>query len=163
MGLLISGLLLTAFGAFDLDDISAEGQGGKHFVYTTTLSVAVMYILAITFIKLSILFFYRRTFAMRETWFRWCWGMLLILVMLWTLACMILLGLQETGKMPRNGFMRLGISTTGMVNGLSDMLLMILPAVMVSRLKLQKKQKIALISIFGLGGMYVTRTRACQQ
>jgi hypothetical protein len=81
--------------------------------------------------------------------------------MLWTAACITLLALQETGRMPRHGFMRLGISTTGIVNGFSDMLLMILPAVMVYRLKLQKKQKIALISIFGLGGVYVTITQAC--
>jgi cytochrome bd-type quinol oxidase subunit 2 len=155
-------LLLTAFGAFDLDDISTENQGGKRFVYTTTLSVAFLYVLAMTFIKLSILFLYRRTFTMLEAWFRWCWRMLLILVMLWTAACIILLALQETGRTPKNGFMRLGISVTGMVNGFSDMLLMIIPAVMVSRLKLQKKQKIALISIFGLGGMCVPIIRACQ-
>jgi cytochrome bd-type quinol oxidase subunit 2 len=152
---------LTAFGAFDLDRVQAEDQGGRHFVYTTTLAIAILYILAITFIKLSILSFYRRTFTIRETWFRWCWALLLVLVMLWTLACILLLALQETGNMPHNGFMRLGISTTGLVNGFSDIFLMILPAVMVSRLKLQKRQKIAMISIFGIAGMYVSITQIC--
>jgi cytochrome bd-type quinol oxidase subunit 2 len=151
-------LLLTAFGAFDLDRVNSEGHEGRQFVYTTTLGIAVLYILAITFIKLSILSFYRRTFTIRETWFRWCWALLLVLVLLWTSTCIILLALQETGTMPGGGFMRLGISTTGMVNGFSDLFLMILPTVMVSRLKLQNKQKIALISIFGIGGMYVPIT-----
>lgn len=109
-------------------------------------------------IKLSILFLYRRTFTMLETWFRWCWWILVNLVMLWTATCIILLALQAVGKMPENSFARLGISTTGIINAFSDILVLMLPVVMISRMKLQKKQKIALISIFGIGGMYVTST-----
>jgi cytochrome bd-type quinol oxidase subunit 2 len=143
---------LTAFGAFDFEQIQAESQGEGHLVYAITLAVAVLYILAITFIKLSILSYYRRTFTVREPWFRWCWALLLFLVMLWTLACVLLLALYETGNMPHS-FVRLGMSITCMVSGFTSIFLMILPAVMMSRLKLEKKQKIALLSIFGIAGM----------
>jgi hypothetical protein len=72
---------------------------------------------------------------------------------LWTGTCVILLALQETGTVPHDGFGRLGISTTGIINGFSDLLLVILPAARISSMKMKKKQKIALISIFGIGGL----------
>lgn len=93
---------------------------------------------------------------MFEPWFRWAWWILLHLVLLWTITCVVLLALQGIGEMPSNGFSRLGISITGVVNAFSDILLMLLPAIMISRMKLQKKQKIALISIFAIGGMYAS-------
>lgn len=93
---------------------------------------------------------------MFETWFRWAWWTILPLVVLWTLTAIILLALQGVGQMPMTAFSRLGISITGFVNAFSDILLLLMPAIMISRMTLQKKQKIALISIFGIGGMYAT-------
>jgi hypothetical protein len=156
----VSGLLLTAFGALDSNYASFESDEDQHFVWATYNSLAILYIFAMASIKLSILFLYRRTFTMLETWFRWCWWILVNLVMLWTATCIILLALHAVGKMPENSFARLGISSTGIINAFSDILVLMLPVVMISRMKLQKKQKIALISIFGIGGMYVTST-AC--
>lgn len=72
---------------------------------------------------------------------------------LWTLACLILLALQETGQLPKYDFGRIAVPTTGIINALSDMLLMLLPVVMVSRLKMRRNQKIALVSIFCISGM----------
>lgn len=151
----MSGLLLTSFGALDLDNVAIQNDEKRHLVRVAYSALAVLYVVTITFIKLSILFFYRRTFTMHETWFRCSWWCLLHLVVLWTATCIILLALEGIGKMPSTGFSRLGISITGIVNALSDILLLIPPAIMITRLKLQKKQKIALISIFGIGGMYV--------
>lgn len=152
MGLLISGMILTGFGALDLAKVSIEDEQQKHFVSATYSSLAILYISAITFIKLSILFLYRRTFTMFETWFRCAWWILLNLILLWTSTCIILLALQGAGKMPKSGFSRLGISTTGIINAFTDLLLLVLPSIMITKLKLQKKQKIALILIFGIGG-----------
>lgn len=156
LGLLASGLLLTAFGALDLSHLATQAEKERHIIKAAYGSLAVLYVAAITFIKLSILFLYRRTFTMFEAWFRWAWWILLHLVLLWTITCVILLALEGVGGMPSNGFSRLGISITGIVNAFSDILLMLMPAIMISRMKLQKKQKIALISIFAIGGVYVS-------
>ncbi|OAK94744.1 hypothetical protein IQ06DRAFT_81410 [Phaeosphaeriaceae sp. SRC1lsM3a] len=153
LGLLLSGLLLTAFGAVDLEDVSVQSVKEQIFVTNTTLSFAVIYIVAITLVKLSILFLYHRTFTVREKWFRYCWWILMAFTILWTLACLILLALQETGELPRYAFGRIVVPTTGIFNAFSDMLLMLLPIVMVSRLKMRRKQKIALISIFCISGI----------
>jgi hypothetical protein len=91
---------------------------------------------------------------MLTTWFRYAWWASLVLVFLWTATCIILLALEGADKMPKGGFSRLGISITGIVNALTDFLILGLPAFMISRMKLQQKQKIALISIFLIGGMY---------
>jgi hypothetical protein len=73
----------------------------------------VLYILSVTFIKLSILFFYRRTFTLLETWFRWAWRAVLALVLLWTTTCILLLVLQKVGLVRKTEYSRLGISITG--------------------------------------------------
>lgn len=90
---------------------------------------------------------------MFERWFQLAWWATLVLVMLWAIACIVLIVLQNTGALPKSGFSRIGISTTGLVNGFSDIILMILPAIMISRMRLLKKQKIAIIGIFMIGGM----------
>lgn len=113
----------------------------------------MLYVCSITFIKLSILFFYRRTFTLLERWFQLAWWATLVLVMLWAITCIVLIALQDTGALPKTSFSRLGISTTGLVNGLSDIILMILPAIMISRMHLHRKQKTAIIGIFMIGGM----------
>jgi hypothetical protein len=153
LGLLISGYLLNAFGALDLADVSIQSDEEKRFVRAAYNSLAILYIFSMTFIKLSILFLFRRTFTMFYAWFRWAWWILLSIILSWTTTCIILVALQGAGKMPKSGFSRLGISTTGVINALSDILLLVPPAVMISRMKLQRKQKVALISIFGIGGM----------
>ncbi|KAJ4991580.1 integral membrane protein [Stagonosporopsis vannaccii] len=153
LGLFLSGLLLTAFGALDLQDVSQQSTKEQKFVINTTLSFAVLYIIAITLVKLSILFLYHRTFTLRQKWFRYCWWMLMTLTILWTLAGLILLVLQEIGTFPRYDFGRIAVPTTGIFNALSDILLMLLPVVMVSRLKMRRKQKIALVSIFCISGV----------
>lgn len=151
----MSGLLLTSFGTLNLGDVSIQSEKERRFVKSAYDSLAITYIFAITSVKLSILFFYRRIFTMFEKWFRWCWWLLLSLILIWTAACIVLFALQVAGNLPKIGFSRLGISTTGIINALSDILLLVLPAVMISRMKLQTKQRIALISIFSIGGMYV--------
>ncbi|KAH7363746.1 hypothetical protein BKA66DRAFT_573437 [Pyrenochaeta sp. MPI-SDFR-AT-0127] len=153
LGLLLSGLLLTASGALNLDEISAQNEDKRHFSRAAYSSLAIIYVATITFIKLSILFLYRRTFTMFETWFRWAWWTILQLVILWTVTGIILLALQGVGQMPMTSFSRLGISITGFINAFSDILLLLMPAIMISRMTLQRKQKIALISIFGIGGV----------
>lgn len=75
------------------------------------------------------------------------------LTILWTLAGLILLVLQEVGTFPRYDFGRIAVPTTGIFNAFSDMLLMLLPVFMVSRLKMRRTQKIALVSIFCISGV----------
>ncbi|KAF2108667.1 hypothetical protein BDV96DRAFT_652606 [Lophiotrema nucula] len=153
LGLLVSGILLTASGALNLDDVSHGTEDEKHFVRSAYNSLAVLYVFSITFIKCSILFFFRRTFTMLISWFRYAWWSIFTLVLLWTATCIILLALQGADKLPKGGFSRLGISITGIVNAVTDFFILGLPIFMISRMKLQRKQKLALISIFMLGGI----------
>ncbi|KAF2795453.1 hypothetical protein K505DRAFT_239809 [Melanomma pulvis-pyrius CBS 109.77] len=90
---------------------------------------------------------------MLTTWFRYAWYFTFTLILLWTATCIILLALQASGNLPKSGFSRLGISITGVVNAFTDILILGLPAVMISRMKLARKQKVALISIFLIGGV----------
>jgi hypothetical protein len=90
---------------------------------------------------------------MHEVWFKLAWWATMNLILLWAATCITLIALQNTGTLPKAGFSRIGISTTGIVNGLSDVILMILPAVMISRMRLPKKQKIAIMGIFMIGGV----------
>jgi cytochrome bd-type quinol oxidase subunit 2 len=156
LGLLASGFLLTASGALNLERVSQQNEQEKHFTRSASTSLAVLYVFSITFIKLSIIFMYKRTFTMLKTWFRYAWYFTFTLILLWTATCITLLGLQASGKLPKSGFFRLAMSITGVVNGFTDVLILGLPAVMVSRMKLARKQKVALISIFLIGGMYVS-------
>jgi hypothetical protein len=111
-----------------------------------------------TSIKLSILFLYRRTFTRRETWFLWCWWILLALVLLWTATCTIMLAVWMAGKISNHEFPRLAISTVAMINTVSDILYLILLGLMIARMKLQKNQKLALVTVFGVGAWSVTLT-----
>jgi hypothetical protein len=86
-------------------------------------------------------------------WFRYAWWFVLILTLLWTATCIILLALQGANKLPKGGFSRLGISITGIVNAFTDFLILGLPVFMISRMRLHRKQKVALISIFFVGAM----------
>ncbi|KAF2478139.1 uncharacterized protein BDR25DRAFT_299836 [Lindgomyces ingoldianus] len=153
LGLLVSGLLLTAHGALSLSSVTTQTEDEKHFVRSVYDGLAVLYVFSITFIKSSILFLYRRTFTMLTTWFRYAWWSTFILTLLWTATCIILLALQGVDKLPKGGFSRLGISITGIVNAFTDFLILGLPILMVTRMKLRKNQKIALISIFLVGGI----------
>ncbi|KAF1848261.1 uncharacterized protein K460DRAFT_414844 [Cucurbitaria berberidis CBS 394.84] len=153
LGLLVSGLLLIALGSVNLDDVLVQSDEKRHFMRAAYSSLAILYVCTITFIKLSILFLYRRTFTMFEAWFRWAWWSLMHLIILWTATCVILLALHGVGQMPKTGFSRLGVSITGIVNAFSDILLLLIPTVKIYRMKLQRKQKNALISIFGIGGI----------
>jgi hypothetical protein len=72
--------------------------------------------------------------------------------MLWTATCTLLLALYEADKVSSNyEFPRLTISTMGAINTFSDVLFMILLGLglMIARMKLQKNQKMALLTIFG--------------
>jgi len=86
-------------------------------------------------------------------WFRIAWWGILTLTLLWTIACITLLALQGTGSLPKNGFSRLGISITGLVNAITDWLILGLPLYVVAQMKLQTKQRLALVSIFMVGSM----------
>ncbi|KAF2012234.1 hypothetical protein BU24DRAFT_272779 [Aaosphaeria arxii CBS 175.79] len=153
IGLLISGFLLTASGALDLEDISVQSQSEKDFTMPVYDALALLYVFSITFIKASILFLYRRTFTMLTAWFRWAWWAIFALVLMWTSTCIILLALQRTNRLPKGGFSRLGISVTAIVNAFTDFLVLGLPAVRITKMSLRRRQKIALISIFMIGGI----------
>ncbi|KAH3919879.1 hypothetical protein HBH56_019900 [Parastagonospora nodorum] len=53
---------------------------------------------------------------MYDQWLRWCWWLLLVFVLLWTLICFVLLALQESGITSIGAFERLAVSTTGIVS-----------------------------------------------
>ena len=99
----------------DLQHLTTLSEKDRHLLHMTILAMTILYVLAITFIKLSILFFYRRTFTMYDQWLRWCWWLLLVFVLLWTLICFVLLALQESGITSIGAFERLAVSTTGIV------------------------------------------------
>jgi hypothetical protein len=96
---------------------------------------------------------YRRTFTMLTKWFSRAWWFLLTLTLLWATACITLLALEGTDSLPKHGFSRLGISITGLLNAFTDWLILGLPLYVVAQMKLQKKQRLALISIFMVGSM----------
>jgi cytochrome bd-type quinol oxidase subunit 2 len=156
LGLLVSGLLLTTSGALNLEKVTKQSEQERHFTRSAYNSLAVLYVFSITFVKLSIIFMYRRTFTMLTTWFRYAWYFTFTLTLLWTATCITLLALQTSGNLPKSGFSRLGISITGVVNAFTDVLILGLPALMVSRMRLARKQKVALMSIFLIGGMLVS-------
>ncbi|KAF2195522.1 hypothetical protein K469DRAFT_681829 [Zopfia rhizophila CBS 207.26] len=153
LGLLVAGLILVSHGAVSIPALSKMSLSEMRFNRSTLNGLAVLYVLSISFIKTSILFLYRRTFTMLTTWFRIAWWFTMTLVMLWTITCFILLGLQATGTLPKGGFSRLGISITGAFNAISDLMILGLPVVMIGRMKLPRKQKIGLIGIFLVGGI----------
>jgi hypothetical protein len=144
---------LIASGALKLEDISRWTVADRSTASDVFCALAVLYVFSVTFIKLSMLFFYRRTFTMHEMWFKLAWWATMNLVLLWAATCITLIALQNTGTLPKAGFSRIGISTTGIVNGFSDVILMVLPAVMISKMRLPKKQKIAIMGIFMIGGV----------
>jgi hypothetical protein len=144
---------LTTSGALKLEDISRWTVSDRRISGDVFCALAVLYVLSVTSIKLSILFFYRRTFTMHEMWFKLAWWATMNLIVLWAVTCITLIALQNTGTLPKAGFARIGISATGIVNGFSDIILMVLPAVMISNMRLPKKQKIAIMGIFMIGGV----------
>jgi hypothetical protein len=68
----------------------------------------------------------------------------------------LLLALVVAGKTQAYEFPRLAIAATGVINTFLDVLFLILLGLMIARMKLQKNQKVALVIIFGMGGLYVT-------
>jgi hypothetical protein len=147
---------LTTTGSFDFEVFTYQTEASWSRFVTEYNSLASLYILTMTSIKLSILFLYRRTFTLHDAWFRWCWWTLLTLVILWTVTCSLLLALVVAGKTQAYEFPRLAIAATGVINTFLDVLFLILLGLMIARMKLQKNQKVALVIIFGMGGLYVT-------
>ena len=116
-------------------------------------ALAALYVVTLTLVKLSILFLYKRLFSILEVWFRKTWWIMFFLTLMWAIACFVLIALQGVKNMSKLGFSRLGIGITGLANAFSDLLLLLMPIVMIFKMKFQLKQKIAMMSVFGIGVM----------
>lgn len=125
------------------------------FMTKTFIGIGVVYILTILFSKLSVLFLFRRIFTMFNTKFRVAWWInLLFLVPCWSVTSFTLLGITVVRKDLRNSdISSIGTPTIAVFNALSDIMVLLLPIWSVLKLRLPKKQKIALCGVFGVGMM----------
>jgi hypothetical protein len=120
-----------------------------------TIALGMFYIFSILTIKLSVLFLYRRIFTMNSRWFRIGWWMnFLFLFPGWTVVVFTLTGLQLTptsGPLNTAGLSKIGSPIGRSLNALSDLMVLCLPVGMMLGLQLPKREKYAVIALFGIG------------
>lgn len=123
------------------------------------VSYAIIYTVCISFIKLSVLFFYLRVFV--NNGLRLATKIVLCVVAAWTLANILLLclicrpfsanfgGEGECGDIPT------AFISIGAFNIISDVVILLLPIPTVWSLKTRRQMKIALTCVFLVGLLYV--------
>ena len=120
-------------------------------------SLQFTYATCITFVKISILLFYRGIFNLRLPWFRYCWYTNFSLVLAYFIAiyfqiCFqckpisLLWSLKGSCLVSAVEAMVFGI-----LNAAIDLSILLLPIPMVWQLKMDMRQKIIVSSILGLG------------
>ncbi|KAI1073698.1 hypothetical protein F5B20DRAFT_586971 [Whalleya microplaca] len=152
-------------GTYDLNEVIANyANGGADWAVAMMKELYVgdlLFSLAITLIKLSILTFYRELFAISKTFQRWNWAAsaLCIIWLIVVTFCNVFQcsppsalweHLGSTEYCMASGPLWLGYELT---NFFLDILVLVLPVVMVHRLKLRTAQKWSVASIFLLGGL----------
>ncbi|KAI2628558.1 hypothetical protein GGR54DRAFT_587774 [Hypoxylon sp. NC1633] len=152
-------------GTYDLNEIYTHfASGGADWATAMMKELYVgdlLFSLAITLVKLSILTFYREIFAVSRTFQRWNWAAsalciiwLIIVTFCNAFQCNPPSALWEhlgaTEYCIASGPLWLGYELT---NFFLDVLVLVLPVVMVHRLQLRTAQKWSVASIFLLGGL----------
>lgn len=113
-------------------------------------------ILAIITIKLSVLFLLRRIFTMNTQWFRiaW-WANVLFLFPCYAVIAFTFLGLQlepQHQSLRTNNILgRVSTSLIGGLNAFSDLTVLAMPILMVSKLMLPARERIGIVALFSLG------------
>lgn len=127
----------------------------QDFIFKSFIGIGVFYILAILFSKLSVLFLLRRIFTMFNTPFRIAWWInLLFLVPCWMVPVFTLLGITVANKdLRQSDISAIGTPVVALLNAVSDISVLLLPLWSIQKLKLPKKQKVALSGIFAVGLM----------
>ncbi|ORY16421.1 hypothetical protein BCR34DRAFT_106096 [Clohesyomyces aquaticus] len=147
----------------------AWDQTRKTFVTSRqiTLAIEILYIVSTSFIKISILCFYRRITngSISKTFVYWVWGLIVFVI----LYCIIFVLIIVFSCKPIEGFWHLfdipwrltnevkcndeaaGIVSVVIISTVQDFICAILPVFLVWNLQISKRQKAALIGIFALG------------
>lgn len=163
--------LLVSYGCSALAFVDARAGVGRHFetvsenhvvlLFKTTVAYEILYSICITLVKISILLFYYRLFAVRKGFQRTIF-VALALVTCWCLVIVLLNILQcipvkaawirpfPHSKCINNNASLLG---TAITNVIIDLAILILPIEPIWRLNLTIRRKLALTAIFCLGAL----------
>jgi hypothetical protein len=119
------------------------------------LTSAFLYVVTITSAKLSILFLFRRIFYIHTGWFTiFWWFNFLVILPCWagaTLCILIYVQIDQFAyAKPLNAY---GIFACGLVNGISDTMVLILPIRGVLKLQLPQAQRFGIAGLFSIGFM----------
>ena len=137
----------------------------------------VLFSSALTAIKLSLLFFYRRVFLVNQRWLKIAWWANLGYIILWVIGSTGFYLFQcwpvqwyyiryyEKAHMPTPGNMHGQCNATKVENVaipvifslFSDVALLLLPVTTILKLQMELKRKIAIAGIFAVGGLSVPR------
>ncbi|MCJ1351247.1 MAG: hypothetical protein MMC33_001230 [Icmadophila ericetorum] len=164
----VTGLVLTTFVVM-VYYVSLGNAMGRHFILVrsrkefilTEVTFASLYILAITFVKLSVLFLYRRLFP--PCWFQYaligtgaglciyCTSFIIVGI----LQCVPIDSFWESnveGKCIKYGVLSL---TGGIINVVTDVVILTLPMPLLWRLNVSKREKWQVILAFLMGGIAI--------
>ena len=120
-------------------------------------------------VKISLLMLYRRIFSLRAKWFQIAWwtnvglvGVLFIVFIALTCTqCKDLSTIWDSsGSCIPDQTM---IATSGFINAVIDSAILVLPLRMVWLLQMDRKQKVAICGVFGLGLMCVLLVSAAER
>lgn len=134
-----------------------------------TLAIEILYLEATTFIKVSILCFYRRLTngSISKAFLYWVWASIVFVVCSATIFTFVIIfsyspvegywHLHDPSWMLHNTLSSLdeaaAIVAVTVIGTFQDLLICALPIILVWNLQIERRQKAALIGIFGLGLM----------
>lgn len=116
--------------------------------------------------RLSLLFLYRRIFNLRLFWFRLAWWCCIVIVSLYCITLVVDDVVQckttplhaGTTDLKLCWHRELQAAIMGYLNAAIDLTILVLPIRMVWILQMERRQKMAIGGVFGLGLMYVLAT-----
>ncbi|KAF2728641.1 hypothetical protein EJ04DRAFT_516464 [Polyplosphaeria fusca] len=154
LGLLITILLVAKYGGFSLPRMAKLSKAEAATLKNTTYALGFMYTFAIIVIKISVLSMYHRVFTFNERWFRIGWWANFVLIFpCYTVTSITLTAWQvaNSEKFGANNISKYASYALGSVNAISDVLVLVLPVIMISRLHLPSRERAAVMGIFLLG------------
>lgn len=125
----------------------------------TEITFACLYVMAITFIKISVLLLYRRLFP--PCWFQYA---LITTAIALSIYCISFIAITIAQCTPINSFWKPNVEgkcinyavlslAGGIINVMTDLVILTLPMPLLWRLKVSKKEKWQVILAFSMGGM----------
>ncbi|TVY48006.1 hypothetical protein LOCC1_G001068 [Lachnellula occidentalis] len=155
-GELIVAFLEVKHGAVSLPFLEQSNAIQQLYLLNIETAFAVTSITAILAIKLSVLFLLRRIFTMDVRWFRiaW-WANVFFLFPCYAVIAFTFLGLQlepQHQSLRTNNILgRVSTSLVAALNASSDLTVLVLPIVLILKLKLPTRERIGIVAIFSLG------------